>query len=40
MLIPTNIHQKIKHFGGIALYGNKKSMPELLKNIILGEVNK
>lgn len=40
MLIPTNIHQKIKHFGGIALYGNKKSMPELLKNIILSEVNK
>lgn len=40
MLIPTNMHKAISHIGGIALYGTKSKMPEILKNIIKGALNK
>ncbi len=40
LLIPSNVHKKISHFGGSSLYDPNKSMPECLKQIIKNAIQK
>lgn len=40
MFIPTELHQKISHFGELALYGSRSKMPETLKNKILEDIKR